>query len=151
MAALMPPAAATECERTGWTLLRIATDAPSSAAAWAARWPARPAPMMRTSCAGMGYLNSSTGPRRGGLRLAALHEATWRGRAEGAADLLDGDHAAQALVGVDDHERPQRPQPLHPEEVLDRGVVEHAHVAVGARVEDLAHLERGAPVGDGPL
>src|SRR3954447_24946167 len=53
MAALMPPAAATECERTGWTLLMIATDAPASAAARAARWPARPAPRMRTSCAGM--------------------------------------------------------------------------------------------------
>ena len=53
MAALMPPAAATECERTGWTLLNSATDAPASAAASAARWPARPAPMMRTSCAGM--------------------------------------------------------------------------------------------------
>ena len=53
IAALMPPAAATECERTGWTLLMIATDAPASAAARAARWPARPAPMMRTSCAGM--------------------------------------------------------------------------------------------------
>src|ERR1700712_4911114 len=53
MAALMPPAAATECERTGWTLLMIATDAPASAAANAARWPANPAPRMRTSCAGM--------------------------------------------------------------------------------------------------
>ena len=30
IAALMPPAAATECERTGWTLLRIATVAPAS-------------------------------------------------------------------------------------------------------------------------
>ena len=28
-AALMPPAAALECERTGWTLLMIATVAPS--------------------------------------------------------------------------------------------------------------------------
>src|ERR1700712_2477666 len=53
MAALMPPAAATECERTGWTLLMIATDAPASAAARAARWPASPAPRMRTSCAGI--------------------------------------------------------------------------------------------------
>src|SRR6185437_16184881 len=53
MAALMPPAAATECESTGCTLLNSATDAPASAAARAARWPARPAPMMRTSCAGM--------------------------------------------------------------------------------------------------
>src|ERR1700729_4051065 len=49
----MPPAAATEWERTGWTLLRIATLEPASAAASAARWPARPAPMINTSCAGM--------------------------------------------------------------------------------------------------
>src|SRR5919199_5361890 len=49
----MPPAAALECERTGWTLLMIATVAPAWAAARAARCPARPAPMMRTSCEGM--------------------------------------------------------------------------------------------------
>ena len=36
-AALMPPAAALECERTGWTLLMIATVAPARAAARAAR------------------------------------------------------------------------------------------------------------------
>ncbi len=53
MAALMPPAAATECERTGWTLLTIATLEPACAAARAARWPARPAPMINTSCDGM--------------------------------------------------------------------------------------------------
>ena len=53
-AALMPPAAALECERTGWTLDMMATAAPVRAAASAARWPASPAPMMRTSCAGMG-------------------------------------------------------------------------------------------------
>src|SRR6266536_6153610 len=49
----MPPAAALECERTGWTLLMIATLAPALAAARAPRCPASPAPMMRTSCAGM--------------------------------------------------------------------------------------------------
>ena len=36
-AALMPPAAAFECERTGWTLDMMATVAPASAAAKAAR------------------------------------------------------------------------------------------------------------------
>ena len=51
-AALIPPWAALECERTGWTLEMIPTDAPASAAARAARWPARPAPMTRTSCEG---------------------------------------------------------------------------------------------------
>src|SRR5215212_4769591 len=49
----MPPAAALECERTGWTFDMMATVAPASAAARAARWPASPAPMIRTSCAGM--------------------------------------------------------------------------------------------------
>src|SRR2546423_7196002 len=48
----MPPAAATEWERTGWTFEMIATDAPASAADSAARWPARPAPMISTSCDG---------------------------------------------------------------------------------------------------
>src|SRR4051794_5275196 len=52
-AALIPPWAAFECERTGWTLEMIPTDTPASAAARAARWPARPAPMTRTSCWGM--------------------------------------------------------------------------------------------------
>src|SRR4051794_1226324 len=48
----MPPCAAFECERTGWTLLMIPTDTPSSAAARAARCPARPAPITSTSCVG---------------------------------------------------------------------------------------------------
>src|SRR3954454_24334876 len=49
----MPPAAALECERTGWTLLMMPTVAPDQAAASAARCPARPAPMIRTSYEGM--------------------------------------------------------------------------------------------------
>src|ERR687888_445551 len=49
----MPPWAAFECERTGWTLETIPTETPSSAAASAARCPARPAPMTRTSCVGI--------------------------------------------------------------------------------------------------
>src|SRR5437764_14670647 len=49
----MPPCAAFECDRTGWTLERMATDAPSAAADRAARWPARPAPITSTSCSGM--------------------------------------------------------------------------------------------------
>ena len=43
----MPPCAAFECERTGWTLLMIPTETPSSAAASAARWPASPAPISK--------------------------------------------------------------------------------------------------------
>src|SRR6476469_3434064 len=50
----MPPWAAFEWERTGWTLLMIPTDTPSSAAARAARWPASPAPITSTSWDGTG-------------------------------------------------------------------------------------------------
>ena len=49
----MPPWAALECERTGWTLETIPTETPCSAAASAARWPARPAPITNTSCFGI--------------------------------------------------------------------------------------------------
>src|SRR5215208_730931 len=66
----MPPAAALECERTGWTLLMIATVAPERAAASAARWPARPAPMINTSCEGMArsLLAGPGKPLRGRVR-----------------------------------------------------------------------------------
>src|SRR4051794_27833188 len=50
----MPPWAAFECERTGWTLLTIPTDTPCSAAARAALCPARPAPITSTSWVGTG-------------------------------------------------------------------------------------------------
>src|SRR3954447_21428653 len=85
-AALMPPAAALEWLRTGWTLLMIATVAPARAAARAARWPASPAPMINTSCAGMAGHNSP---------LARCQACLQRAR-----DLLERDHAAQPAVGV---------------------------------------------------
>src|SRR5690242_11115057 len=46
----MPPWAAFECERTGCTFEIIATSAPICCAWIAARMPARPPPMTRTSC-----------------------------------------------------------------------------------------------------
>src|SRR5688500_10723839 len=49
----MPPAAAFECDLTGWTLDMIATVAPARAAARAALWPAKPAPMINTSWTGI--------------------------------------------------------------------------------------------------
>src|SRR5918999_729579 len=73
----MPPWAALEWERTGWTLDRIPTFAPCSAAASAARWPASPAPITRTSCWGMGgggILFSATGASRGARRLSVPME-----------------------------------------------------------------------------
>src|SRR4051794_32949437 len=135
-AALIPPAAATECERTGCTLLMIATDAPSSAAARAARWPARPAPMIKTSCAGMGgelYRSVPRGRRaprrlrRPPRRAAAegsrrVGDRPGHGRRERAADLVERHDAAQSLLGVDDHEGAESAQRLRAEELLDRRV-----------------------------
>src|SRR6478672_3029606 len=103
IAALMPPAAATECERTGWTLLMIATVAPSSAAARAARWPARPAPMMRTSWEGMAEnLISMPG-----------------GGADRPPDLLDRDHAAEEVLPIEGEDRAEAPQRGLGEQVLE--------------------------------
>src|SRR5215216_127772 len=110
MAALMPPAAATECERTGWTLDRIATVAPASAAARAARWPARPAPMMRTSCSG---IEAPSGGRTGPYTFASRGPSARRERGrDGAPDLLERDHAGEHPVAVHGHERTQGAQPL---------------------------------------
>src|SRR4051794_21791411 len=46
----MPPSAAPECERVGWSFEIIATSAPASCASIAARMPAQPAPTTSTSC-----------------------------------------------------------------------------------------------------
>ena len=82
-AALIPPAAATECERTGWTFETIATVAPVWAAASAARCPASPAPMIRTSWEGIGEFSGSdaslvrNAPQTGlGEQLSVMHHAT---------------------------------------------------------------------------
>src|SRR3712207_3899020 len=109
----MPPAAATECERTGCTLLRMATDAPASAAARAARWPARPAPMMRTSCAGM------VGESIEGRRSLGVRWGVRRGPAQGLSDAPPlvplahplALHGARAYL---DHGRPRRRPVPHP-------------------------------------
>src|SRR3954447_9940138 len=137
----MPPAAALECERTGCTLLMIATVAPALAAARAARCPASPAPMMRTSCAGMGgkpisrfaplIPSCSRGrlarydlPRAPDGRIGAPFGSGRRrragdprsGRSEPRAqrlgDLLGGDDAPQAAVRVHGHQGPEPAQRL---------------------------------------
>src|SRR5687768_6946219 len=102
----MPPWAAFECERTGWTFEMMPTEAPASAAASAARWPARPAPMTRTSCRGISCAAS----------LCALSRGR---RLQGPAHTVGGDDSAQAPVGVDGHERPEPGQALSSEEGLE--------------------------------
>src|SRR5680860_1736244 len=84
-AALMPPAAALECDRTGWTLLMIATVAPERAAASAARWPARPAPMINTSWEGMRQESI------GGTGCAVLRPRPVRGAARARSRHIGGE------------------------------------------------------------
>src|SRR5437870_1759198 len=138
IAALMPPAAATECERTGWTLLMIATLAPARAAARAARWPARPAPMIKTSCAGIG--RSAVGCSEGRcaedsitrLAAAALEPVDApprrsRCRPQRAAHLRQRDDTPQHAVGVDRHHRAEAAEALGAEQGLERVVLVDAH------------------------
>src|SRR4051794_12393466 len=129
MAPLMPPAAATEWERTGWTLEMMPTVAPASAAAVAARWPARPAPMIRTSCAGMARFwqvevvgtvprvpdpsglvsGNERGHERAGARAGQKVRSGGRGRRDGAAgeDLVHGEGAADDVGLLRLGERPR--------------------------------------------
>src|SRR5687767_6761979 len=109
----MPPCAALECERTGWTLEMMPTDAPASAALSAARWPARPAPMTRTSCSGTARdsMQSAAGlpGRRSGARLL-----------ERAPYLVPRDDALQPPVWIDRHQRPEADQRRGPQQGLER-------------------------------
>src|SRR3954471_24799769 len=98
----MPPAAATECERTGWTLDMMATVAPPSAAARAARCPARPAPMMRTSCAGMVGESIQEGWFKE-LRVRAAEGLTDRHSGASAPGILARLMASVRTLVVDDH------------------------------------------------
>src|ERR1700689_1826886 len=120
MAALMPPAAATECERTGWTLLMIATLAPFSAAASAARWPARPAPMINTSCAGMapwsrlgkrglrvGLYNARAFGLMSRAALASHGRTGGPGGSQRLAELRERHDALQHALAVHRHHRPE--------------------------------------------
>src|SRR3954452_18291569 len=152
----MPPAAATECERTGWTLLMIATEAPSSAAASAARWPASPAPMIRTSCDGMApalYRSvplTRPVPGRGRTvrrrRPSAVHDRPRDGCRKRPADVLERDHAAQPRLGVHDHQRAEAPQRLRGQKLLDRRLAADDRAGVDVRVEHLADRRRGTAV-----
>src|SRR3954447_8739784 len=161
-AALIPPAAATECERTGCTLLMIATEAPSSAAARAARWPARPAPMIRTSCAGMGRQlyralrrgrpapgTGMTAPSQGAAGPSGGVDArAGPRRGERPAHLVERHDAAEALLAVDDHQRAEAAQALGSDQLLDRRVPAHERVGVGVGIEHLAHRHGRPPVAD---
>src|SRR5438045_6201050 len=129
----MPPAAALECERTGWTLERIATVAPCSAAARAWGWPASPAPMIRTSCEGMGPPSYSKAPgapaRSAGGECRAL---------ERPAHLVERDHAPQATVAVHRQQGPDAAQGLRAQQRL-QGLVGRDPPVAQVALHDLAH------------
>src|SRR4051812_43705368 len=101
----MPPCAALLCERTGWTLEMTPTDTPLSAAASAARWPARPAPITRTSCFGM---------RRGGVYSGG------QSTAQRPPDRVNRHNPAQDAVSVHRHHGPEASQSLVREQRLER-------------------------------
>ena len=65
----MPPSAAPEWLRVGWSFETTATSAPASCASIAARMPAQPAPITSTSCA------VSTATTLAEWRVAARHSA----------------------------------------------------------------------------
>src|SRR5258707_7952659 len=146
IAALMPPAAATECERTGWTLLMIATLAPCCAAARAARCPARPAPMIKTSCAGMAPCASSWGEAAARLYNERASVPGSSGGRQGAADLGEGDHALQHPVGVDGDHRAEPAEALRAEHRFERRLFADPQGQV--LLEVVHHLESRAPGGD---
>src|SRR4051812_37090129 len=66
----MPPSAAPEWLRVGWSFEIIATSAPASCAAIAARMPAQPAPTTRTSWGASTAVHAiESGPREAPLTL----------------------------------------------------------------------------------
>src|SRR4051812_12913826 len=125
----MPPCAAFEWERTGWTLERIPTEAPSSAAASAARCPARPAPITRTSWVGI----PSESPSRDRAGISRRGSAILWDRglgAECAPDLIHGHDSAHHPVRVDRHQGAELDQSLRAEQRLER-LVDPDPVAAG--------------------
>ena len=105
----------------------IATVAPASAAARAARWPARPAPMMRTSCAGMapwseGRVGAADHIRRGSTARGLSGHALGAAAVSARRTCSTVTTPRRTPVGVDDHQRAQAAQRLRAEQRLQRGV-----------------------------
>src|ERR1700683_5001746 len=138
----------------------IAPLAPFRSAASAARWPARPAPMIKTSCAGMapernvgkglrrGLYNADarqprlTGP--GACPPGALRASC--GGAQRLAYLRERDHALQHAVAVDGDHRAKAAESLRAEQRFERGLLADAHGHV--LLEHVEHGQRGPPCGD---
>src|SRR3954470_22195880 len=128
----MPPWAALECERTGWTFDRIPTEAPCSAAASAARCPASPAPITSTSVWGKAR--------------ASLWDAFQRARSGGF------DHAGENVGGFARRKALDDGQPLPGREArrqADRGL-QPARPAAPALAQQVDHggVERRPPRAD---
>src|SRR5262249_2599530 len=83
----MPPSAAPECERVGWSFEMTATSAPASCASMAARMPAQPAPTTSTSCVASTWRDATESP--GALALDNPQRAVRAFETLGAVDLVE--------------------------------------------------------------
>src|SRR6267378_305179 len=130
----------------------IPTVAPASAAARAARWPARPAPMIRTSWLGISGADpirprGTDAVREPDHRLRRQALGTRRLRCDRglqrAPDLLDRDDPAQDPARIHGHQRAVAAQRLRAEQCLERVVRTDSPIAIVA-VHQLA--DRARPV-----
>src|SRR5213593_2507901 len=92
----MPPSAAPEWDRVGCSFETIATSAPASCAAMAARIPAQPAPTTRTSCSPI-TSSDATQNDAGGPTTSAVPSSPPCGYGQGMSDLSARFRAAYSL------------------------------------------------------
>src|SRR5215213_4437758 len=111
----------------------IPTDAPCSAAASAARWPARPAPITRTSCFGM---------RRWPVY------SRGQGPAQCPLDRVDRHDSAEHALPVDGHHGTEPAEALVGQERLQRILETRAQ---GSAAVVAGHHGRDRPPGTGGL
>src|SRR5579875_2548640 len=135
----MPPAAATEWDRTGWTLLMIPTLAPDCAAARAARCPASPAPIIKTSCSGICTRLYNRRP----LPCCAAPLGTER-----RLQPRQRQHPLHHPVAVDRHQPSPALDPLAAQDLLDRLLFVEEKGKLARPFRDLRDREGGAAGGD---
>ena len=126
----------------GMDLHMIATVAPASAAARAARWPARPAPMINTSWAGMARESISA------AAAADANAGPCGTPAQRPADLLDRDDAASTPSASTAISAPSSRRPGSRQQRLERLVACRCGSARASRVDQLGHGARRAAARD---
>ena len=133
-AALMPPAAALECERTGWTLLMIATVAPALGSRKGGPLTGQPGADDQDVMCGHGgeaYKRASD-PRSLVCKLGARALGREQLGLQCADDLFARDDAAQTPVRIERDERSERAQRLRAEQRLERRPFGDVALRIGA-------------------